>query len=706
VEPPAADRTDVSKLPRVLTPLVGRERDVEALRRWLADPGARVITLVGPGGVGKTRLAIELAQAVANERAVRVFFVPMAAVADPGVAACVIAEALGVADVTAANLARRVQLACNEQSTLLVLDNFEHLLAAAGVVAELLSSASALRLLVTSRAPLHLRGEREFVVEPLALGSDAVGLAPDDLALVPAVRLFVERVRAVKPEFVITEHNGPVVVEICRRLDALPLALELAAPWMKTLTAEHLLVRLERDVLLPTAGPRDLPERQQTMNAAIAWSFQLLDADRQKAFRRLGALPGLFSIDAAAAMLAAPGYARAEPAVTLSAVAGLIDKSLLVRMDASVVNRPIYRMLETVRAYAARELETSGEAEYAREALARYCLCEAATASEQLVSPAQAEWLDRVHDDLENYRQVLAWLVARGRAADAITIAWGLTFFWLVRGHSNEGLSWFEAVLNMPAVPAAAESRALAGAALMRYAQGQLEAARGEITDALALAHSAGDVDMIVHAQELMARIEHAVGNPDAATQWFTQAIDGYRALGIPWGVGNALIGKALVALSTGERAEAERLLDQASSPVEHMAPWFAARALVLRAILAVQAEKADEAIRLLRDSLVRLRDLRDKYAFVHAMAPLAAAAVIKRKYAWAARILGASDVVAERAGAAVVPVAVQNLQREAERVVRAQLGPARWVRAYADGRSMSIEMLLHDLAGPIEGDE
>lgn len=702
---PSTDPPDVARLPRLPTPLLGREREVEELCQWLEHPAARLITLVGAGGVGKTRLAIEIAHAVAGDRTSRVFFVAMETVAGPDSAASAIAEALGVADVTRATLARRTQLACGEQPTLLILDNFEHLLDAAGIVAELLAAVSTLRLLVTSRAPLHVRGEREYVVEPLALGPVGCSLTAADLAGSAAPRLFVERVRGVKPEFTITDENGPVVVEICRRLDGLPLALELAAPWMKTLTEQDLLVRLERDVLLPTQDRRDLPERQQTMNAAVAWSVQLLDVNLQRAFRRLGALPGRFPIDAAAAVLTDSGP-EADEADTLAAVAGLIDKSLLVRIDVPTGRRPTYRMLQTVRAYAERELDASGEREQVRHAITDYCVREAAAAWNQLVSPAQAEGLNRVDDDIETYRQALAWLVADDRAADATTIVWGLLFFWLVRGHSTEALAWFEAIAGLPAVPVAAESRALAGAALMHYVQGNLEAARTEIADALALAHSAGDVDIIVHAQELAARIEHAVGNPATASQWFAQSIDGYRALGIPWGTANALIGNAVVALSTGNPAQAEGLLDQATPFLERAAPWFTARALVLRAILAVQAGQADKAIALIRDSLVQLRDLRDKYAFVHAMAPLAAAAVIQRKYVWAARIVGASNVVAERAGAAVVPIAVQNLQREAERVVRAQLGPQRWAQAYAVGRTMTIDKLLQELTGSLDGNE
>ena len=304
VHNPAVDELSGVSLPLPLTVLLGRETDVTTLRHWLADPAARLITLIGPGGVGKTRLALELARAIADEGATRVVFVPLAAIQDPALVASAIAEALGLTDVTALDLPRHARLACASHSTLLVLDNFEHVLDAAPLAADLLTSVPSLRVLTTSRAPLRVRGEREYALGPLELEVGSEAMSPADLARAPAVRLFVERVRDVQPDFRLTSANSPTVTAICRRLDTLPLALELAAPWIKVLTAEDLLRRLEQDVLLSTAGPRDLPERQQTMNATIAWSYQLLSPDEQRVFRRLGALPGRFPIEAAAAVLA------------------------------------------------------------------------------------------------------------------------------------------------------------------------------------------------------------------------------------------------------------------------------------------------------------------------------------------------------------------------------------------------------------------
>ena len=369
----AVDELSGVSLPLALTALLGRDADVQTLRHWLADPAARLITLTGPGGVGKTRLALELARAIAAEGATRVVFVPLAAIRNPAFVASAIAEALGLSDVTALDLPRRARVACDDRPTLLVLDNFEQVLDAAPLVADLLTSVASLRVLVTSRAPLRVRGEREYAVGPLALEVDSDAMSPADLARSPAVRLFVERVRDVQPDFRLTSANGPTVTAICRRLDALPLALELAAPWMKVLTAEDLLRRLAHDVLLSTVGPRDLPERQQTMNATVAWSYQLLAPNEQRVFRRLGALPGRFPIEAAAAVLAGREGASASGDEALGAVAGLIDKSLLLRAETSVATRPLYQMLETVRAFAALELTAAGERDDALEGLARYC---------------------------------------------------------------------------------------------------------------------------------------------------------------------------------------------------------------------------------------------------------------------------------------------------------------------------------------------
>ncbi len=691
------DLSDAS-LPLSPTALLGREADLETLRNTLADPSTRLITLLGPGGVGKSRLALELARTVSEEGPTRVVFVPLAAIRDSAFVASAIAEALGLADVAARDLSKRARIACGDRPTLILLDNFEHVLDAAPVVADLLTSVTLLRLLVTSRAPLRVRGEREYAVGPLELETGTGAASPADLARVPAVRLFLERVRDVQPDFRLTSANGTTVMAICRRLDALPLALELAAPWMKVLTTENLLHRLANDALFSIEGPRDLPERQQTMNATVAWGYQLLPPDEQRAFRRLGALPGLFSIDAAADVLAGgqPGSCRDEEALRLAA--GLINKSLLLRADPALVTTcPLYYMLETVRAYAARELAASGELDEAHEGLVRHAIHEASLAAEGLVGPSQVEWLDRVREGLENYRGALTWLIEHGRPAEASHIAWGLMWFWVIRGQA-EGLRWYEHVLNLPSLPPAAESRALFGASLMLFRQGELGRARDGLRRALALARAAGDMDVVVRAEDLFGRVEHALGNLDTAREWFTRSLERFKAAGSSWGAGHVLTGLARVVVATGDAGQAERLLDEATSTLRHAGPWFLARALYVRATLALQRENPDEAIAWGRESLTLFRQLHDKFAIVYALVPLAAAAAVKGDDLWAARILGARDAVTERTGAAVVDKRVQALGEQAEREVRARLGPDRWAQAYAAGRRASIDSLLKDI--------
>jgi predicted ATPase/DNA-binding XRE family transcriptional regulator len=693
----AADELSDDALPLPPTALLGRDADVRTLRRWLADPAARLITLTGPGGAGKTRLALELARLIAAEGDVRVRFVPLAAVRDSELVAAAIAEALGLSDVTALDLSRRARVACADRQALLLLDNFEQILEASPQVSELLSAVASLRVLVTSRAPLRVRGEREYVVGPLGL-TEADERSPADLARVPAVRLFVERVRDVQPDFRLTSANGPTVTAICRRLDALPLALELAAPWLKVLSTEDLLRRLSCDVLLSPTAPRDLPERQQTINATVAWSYHLLDADEQCAFRRVGALPGRFSVEAAAAVLAGPGPVPARCDEALAAVATLIDRSLLLRAETSARGRPLYQMLETVRAYAALELTAAGERDDALEGLVRYCIGEARRAEDGLVGPAQLEWLNRVRDDLDIYRAALAWLVSRGRVADASDIAWKLVFFWAIRGHASEGLRWFEQILNLPCLPPAAESQALVGSGMLRYTQGELGGARAALGRARDLASAAGDAKIVVQAENLLGHVAHAVGDVDAARALFTRSAAGFRALEIPWGTGNALSGMAWVALATGDAEQADRLLDEAALALQDAGPWFLLLTLYVRSILAVRRGDADRAIAVVGESLARIRELNDKFAFVYSLAALAAAAVLKGDDAWAARILGIRDAVTERTGVTAVDRSVDDLKEKSERDARARLGPARWERAYAAGRGTSIDALLKDI--------
>ena len=352
-------------------------------------------------------------------------------------------------------------------------------------------------------------------------------------------------------------------------------------------------------------------------------------------------------------------------------------------------------MLETVRAYAALELATAGERTDAMEGLVRYSTAEASLAAEGLVGSA-LETLDRVREDLESYRGALAWLIDHDRSAEAIDIALGLMFFWIIRGRAAEGLRWYEQILNLPSL--SPQSRALLGAGAMGYSQGEIGYARTALARALALACDTGDIAVVAQAENLLGRVEHALGHLDVAREHYARS-ERFQALALAWGIGNCLTGMATVHLATGDPASAERLLDEASSALRPVGPWFLALALDVRAILAVRRGNADESIAIVRESLRLIRGLHDNHAFVFALGPLAVAAMLKGDEAWAARILGARDAVTERTRATVaVRQSLDNLMGLAEREMRARLGPDRWAAAYAAGRQTSIDSLLKDI--------
>jgi predicted ATPase/DNA-binding XRE family transcriptional regulator len=696
-EPPAGVSNRES-LPVPASPLIGRDGNVSTLRRLLADPAVRLVTLVGPGGVGKTRLGLEIARLTAQASPTRVAFVALAALRDPAFVPSAIAESLGLTDVSSADLGARVRAACEDTPTLLVLDNFEHLLDAASLVANLLAAAPSIRLLVTSRAPLRVRGEREFPVLPLALEERTDPTSLQELASMPAVRLFLNRIQQVQPDFRLTPENGPAVEAICRRLDALPLALELAAPWIKVLTPEELLRRLDRDVLLSIGGPRDLPERQQTMNATVGWSYRLLDRDEQRAFRRFGVFPGVFSADAAAAVLGGRSATTADRNLALTAVAGLVDRSLLVRAESPSTDRPAYRMLETIRAYAMLELTAAGERNDALERLARYTIGEAALAAEGLVGTDQIRWFDRVRENLDSYRAALSWLIERGRAAEAADIAWALMFFWLIRGHTLEGHRWYEQILGVPGLPREAEAKARLGAASTLHTQADPEGARAQAIRALDLLRDSRGNATAAHGAWIVGHIEHAAGDMKASRRWFTKSLDGFTRLSIPWGIGSSLSGLAWVALATGDPAEADRLIGESGPVLQAAGPWFLSLGYYLRVLLTLERGSPDEVIALMRQSLRRVQQVQDRFAVVYGLVPLAAAAARKGEFALAAKVLGVREGLVERTGSTVVDPTMRGVREETERAGRARLGADRWTRAFAAGRRTRLTALLADI--------
>ncbi len=427
-----------TNLPLQPTALIGREHEVAQVCALLRGSDTRLLTLTGPGGTGKTRLALQVAAEFLDSFADGVYFVALAPIRDPALVIETIAATLGVKEGGDQPLLTLLKRHVREKQILLVLDNFEQVSDAAPLVAELLEAAPRLKALVTSRACLQIYGEAEFPVPPLAL-PDPRRLPPlERLTQYEAARLFIERARAVKPDFAISDENAPAVAEICVRLDGLPLAIELAAVRIKVLTPAALLARLSRRLHVLTGGARNLPARQQTLRDAIAWSHELLPEVEQALFARLAVFVGGCTLEAVEAVCKADDDLVSDPLDTIQA---LVNNSL-VRQEVRGNAEPRLHMLETIREYALEQLVARAEEAMLRSAHASYYLNLAQAAQPLLDTDQQEAWLDRLDAEHDNLRAALTWALERGDSILAMRLSTALWRFWEMRGYFTEGRRW------------------------------------------------------------------------------------------------------------------------------------------------------------------------------------------------------------------------------------------------------------------------
>jgi predicted ATPase/DNA-binding XRE family transcriptional regulator len=708
-------------LPAPLTSLIGRERETAAVASILRLENTRLLTLTGPGGVGKTRLALEVAERSHEVFEDGVVFVPLAPLRDTALLPSVLAETLGIKEVAGEQLQETLEKHLQGKQVLLVLDNFEHLLTAAPVVSKLVGRCRQLMVLVTSRAPLRLGGEHQFPVPPLPLPKAellASGDFPEHHS--PAVELFLQRAQAVMPAFELTATNAAAVAQICRRLDGLPLAIELAAARIKLFSPQALLGMLDRSLRLLTEGARDLPERQQTLRDTVAWSHDLLNSAEQALFRHLAVFAGGCSLEAVKTVCVSGTDERVE-STGLETLASLVDNSLmLVSRSVSSTRQeedeePRFTMLETIREYAMERLVSSGEAGEAQRKHAQYYL-ELAEAAQPQASGKweELDWLSkftRIEIEHDNLRAALVWAVQNREVETGARLAIALWWFWVERGYLSDGRRWMETILALDGtegatgeapheLPARTKAYLLHVAGVLASVQGDHDHAVALHNESLSVYREMGHNKGVGMSLRALGLVAYERGDYRPAARLHEQALALDREFGTTFGIAWSLRALADAVREQGDLGRARTLLEESlalSRSEEHA--WGIVRTLASLGGVACEAGEYVRASRLYEESLKQGRRMGQDIAILICLEGLARVAVAQGRMERAAWLIGAAAALREDRGWPLPPAK----RAEHERTVaaaRGALGEEAFEEAWARGYALRLDEVVRDILG------
>lgn len=672
-------------LPSARTSFVGREKEVAAVTELLLSPGIRVLTLTGAPGIGKTRLAVEASRAAAGRFRHGAAFVDLSPVADAALVTPAVAQGLGIRDVPGQSLLDTLRDALTDQHLLLVLDNFEQVIAASHDVGALLDGTTRLTLLVTSRAPLHVAGEHEFPVPPIALPPEQTERRLETLMSVPAVALFLERARAVRPDFALTSENAAAVADLCRRLDGLPLAIELAAARVKLLTPAGILQRLLSSLDLLARRAPDVPRRHQALREAIRWSHDLLGPAAQQAFRRLAVFHGGATLDAVEMVV---GGEAGSGAPVLDPLASLVDNSLLLH-DPQPDGESRFRMLDTIREFAREQLEASSEGGAVRARHAQYYSALAQTAEKALAGPEQATWLERLEREHDNFRAALHYAAESGEPQAGLALAAALGRFWERHGYSAEALSWLALFLDRAAqAPPQHRANALNVAGNLARSRGEYPAAVQRYEQALALRREAQDPRGIAIALNNLGVAAKDQGDYARARRFLEDSLAIKRRAGEQRGIAVTLNNLGLTAKAQGDFPAAARYFDESFDLFQQLGDnWGQALIVNNMGTLACATGEYERALALHKTSLAGRRAMKEKWGVAECLEGLARVAEATGAPADAARLLGAADRLRQIYGFPLPPDERPQLDRQMD-ALRAAVGAEGVQAAWDAGRS------------------